>query len=392
MAHQRLTNVLQIAAAPGTGAFGSLTAVNGRDLFGLRMATSDTTEYTAIAVDSTTLAPTGNWESGLGTWNGSALVRTTVRKSSNSDGPVNFTDATVLVFGQLSPDRNVELEPDNGIALPAASSISVPAAGYLKVYTKQRGGRMMLAQTGPSGIDTALQPFLGGNAVVGAFPNGNSTTLTYLRCALTATGTATAANWASTSLHTQMKRIDYLVTTAATTAVAGYRGAASQFSHGNAAGLGGFFYVARFGQATGTTGLSTARMWNGLIASTSAPTDVNPSTLLNALGVGYAGGTDTNWQMMYNGASGSATKIDTGIPIPTTDRADVFELAMFCAPNSQTVYWTFANLTTGTSASGSFTSPIANTTALNTVGYRSVGGTSSVVGFSLMGLYVETDY
>lgn len=51
-------------------------------------------------------------------------------------------------------------------------------------------------------------------------PQGNGTVISTMGLTLTATGTATAANVAVTNIHTMMRRLDYLVTTAAATAVA----------------------------------------------------------------------------------------------------------------------------------------------------------------------------
>lgn len=269
---------------------------------------------------------------------------------------------------------------------------AAPTSG-VRLFARKKGGRKLAAMIGPSGIDTSLQPLLASNCVAFIRPNGNGTTLASVGLALTATGTATAANFATTSLHTSMRRIDYLVTTAATTAVAGFRGAANQFWRGNAAGLGGFYFVCRWAPATGQS-TSTKRAFCGFAASTAAPTDVNPSTLLNIMGMGKDAG-DANWQMMFNDGSGTATKVDLGgtnFSVSSTDRADVFELAMFCAPNGSEVFWQVTRLNTGAIATGSATTDLsANTTAYNPWAYCSVGGTSSVIGLTLFSLYIETD-
>lgn len=55
--------------------------------------------------------------------------------------------------------------------------------------------------------------------------------------------------------------------------------------------------------------------------------------------------------------------------------------------------WLVTDLATGATASGTITT---NLPALGTLlaprGWMSVGGTSSVIGIALMGLYIETDY
>lgn len=269
---------------------------------------------------------------------------------------------------------------------------ATPGSGA-RLFSRVVGGRRLPAYVGPSGIDSSLQPFLARNGIAGAFPNGNSTTLTYLRLALTATGTATAANVATSSLHASMKRLDYLVTTAATTAVAGFRSTAAQVFRGATAGIGGFHYVCRWAPATGQA-TATSRAWCGLRASASAPTDVEPSSNVNAIGMGWDAA-DSNVQIMHNDGSGTATKVDLGasFPVSTTDRAKVYELALFAVPGTTEVAWQVTDLTTGAIATGTITSADmpSQTTLLAPVAYCSAGGTSSVIGVTLFGLYIETD-
>lgn len=208
--------------------------------------------------------------------------------------------------------------------------------------------------------------------------------------ALTATGTATAASKAVTTIQTRIKRVEYLVTVAATTAVAGFRAGANEYWMGNVAGSGGFHYICRFGPATGVA-TTTNRCFVGMSTSTAAPTDVQPSTLLQMFGVGWDAA-DTNIQFMNNAALVTATKTDLGIAVPIVDRTSMYELAMFCAPNSTTITYTFTDLGSGTAVSGTASSNIpAVNTLLSPRGYISAGGTSSVIGLALASLYIETD-
>lgn len=309
---------------------------------------------------------------------------------------VDVSDTTMAASGTTKAISMVDLSAgvfERPLAEFVSTDPSAPAAG-VRLFARKKGGRRLAAMIGPSGLDTSLQPFFGSNCVSFVRPNGNGTTLSTVGLALTATGTATAANWASTNLHSSMRRIDYLVTTAATTAVAGFRGAAQQFWRGNGAGLGGFYYVCRWAPATGQA-TATKRAFCGMAASVAAPTDVNPSTLLNILGMGKDAA-DANWQFMANDGTGTATKTDLGasFAVSSTDRAKVFELSMFCAPNSSTVDWQVTDLTTGSVATGTVSAAAdlpSNTTALNPWTYVSVGGTSSVIGLALFSLYIETD-
>lgn len=219
-----------------------------------------------------------------------------------------------------------------------------------------------------------------------------STTTTNIGISPASTGTATAYTPApATSYSAAIRRVDYLVTTAATTAVAGlrsgvlvYRGTAS-----NAGWLGRMIG----GPATGpSTTSGTARFFMGLRASTSAPTDVNPSTLVNMFGVGYDAA-DTQLQIMTNDATGTATKTALGanFPKPTADRSVMYDLVFQADPGSSSISYTVTELVSGATASGSVSTDLpAVNTMLVALLYSSVGGTSSVVGCSVVDWYFET--
>ncbi len=306
-----------------------------------------------------------------------------------NSGEIQYNNA-----GAFAGAANVEIHGGDLVYIENASP-TTPAAGTVKAFARNVAGRMMLAIMGPSGLDTSLQPHFGRNAVVKWEPAGNSTTISATRAAgLTATGSGTAANVGTSNLYTYMKRIEYLVTTAATTAVAGFRSTAAQYSIGGpSAGLGGFHFICRWGPATGVS-TTTNRAFVGLVNSTTAPTDVQPSSVIFMIGMGWDAA-DTNIQMMHN-AGGTATKIDLGasFPVPTADRTKVYELAMFAPPGTtQSVTYLVTDLVSGATATGTITTNIPTTTTLMAPkGWMSVGGTSSVIGIALMGLYIETDY
>jgi hypothetical protein len=233
------------------------------------------------------------------------------------------------------------------------------------------------------------------NKLAWALPLGNSTTVNTMGMSVAGTGTGTAKNWASTNRYTKMRGIEYLVTTAAATAVAAFRGGSQHFTVGsNAAEDGGFHYICRWAPATGVT-VATHRAFAGLIAAVSVPTDIENSTRTNVVGMGWDAA-DTNIQIMHNDGSGACTKIDLGasFPVPTTDRDNVYELALFSPPGTtQSVKYRVRNLVTNAEATGTITTNLpTTTTALNPYGICSVGGTSSVVGITLFSLYIETDY
>jgi hypothetical protein len=292
-------------------------------------------------------------------------------------------------------DWNAAHVIDDFLEFPAIATPATPGAGFLRMFARSVSGRLLPAIVGPSGLDTALQPFLARNKVGLFVPIGNSTTIAVVGLSLSATGTANGLNVASTNLHTRMRRIGWLVTTASPTAVVGARHAAAQWTvGGQSAKLGGFHNIWRWGPDTGVANASH-RAFVGMRASTAAPTDVNPSTLTNMIGLGYDAA-DTNMQLMHNDGSGTATKIDLGasFPKPSTDKAHVYEVALFSPPGTtQLVGYEITDLVTDAVATGVITTDLPTTTTFLTPwSMMSVGGVSSVVGIAVMGIYIESDF
>lgn len=90
--------VLETSTTTGTGAFDLLGAVTGFQAFSAVCATSDTCYYSIYAVNASGV-PSGEWETGLGTYSAaSQLTRTTPAESSNAGAAVNFSAGTKYVM------------------------------------------------------------------------------------------------------------------------------------------------------------------------------------------------------------------------------------------------------------------------------------------------------
>jgi len=214
--------------------------------------------------------------------------------------------------------------------------------------------------------------------VFAAFPA--ATTLQGRGVTLTATGTATAYTVANTNRIASIPAVEALVTTASTSAVAGFRINALPLRLGQIDGQGLLYMRTLVRNATGGA-TATTRGFFGLRGASAAPTDVNPSTLTNIVGLGWDSG-DANLSIMYNDASGTASKLPLGasFPRPTADRSQAWDLTIL-SDGGGNVYWAVINLANGATASGVLTTdlPAANT-LLTYLAYISVGGTSSVIG------------
>ena len=277
------------------------------------------------------------------------------------------------------------------LTLPDTPNPAVPSGGYGTIFVKKIGGRMMAAQIGPSGLDTTLQANLGGNKVALWMPPGGSTTVpgVFGMAALTATGTATARAIATTNLLTRMTRLGY-VSAATAGALAGAREAVAKYTTGAGPGLGGFFARYRFGISDAAT-VAGARMFVGLDALTAAPTNIDPSTKVNCVGVGQIAASN-NLQIIYGNATAKAP-IDLGADFPANTNTDAYELNLF-SPPAGGVHWHVRRLNTAFEASGflASTDTPAATALLCHQLWRCNNATALAVGLDVCGIYIETDH
>ena len=314
-----------------------------------------------------------------------------------ASGEVQYNDS-----GALAGAADVEIEGGQ-LRLPLIATPTTPAAGGVKLYGSDFGPGT-LAFLRPDGVERLLQSDLGHFNVnrwvaqvgLNAFTGEHSLNTTNI-------GTLTAATPAVTNLHRMMPRLDLLVTTATTSAIAGWRpnGAASRFLRvgKDANAPGGFLVRQMWGPATGVS-TATSRGFCGVADWSAAPTDVEPSNRTNIAGMGWDAA-DTNLQFMHNDGAGTATKIDLGasFPVPTLDRTEVYEVQLY-SPNSLTqsvsyrvIRYSTTDKTVAAEATGTVTTDLpAVTTLLGAVGAMSVGGTSSVVGVAVMGILTAREY
>lgn len=273
-----------------------------------------------------------------------------------------------------------------------------PPASNLTIYAKSIAGRVMPKWIGPSGVDTPIQPFLGFNKVGIWSPQGNSNVVpgVFGYGALTIVGTATARNVSNTNLFNRMRRLG-IVSVATVGGLASLRQGAAQVWIGDGGGYQGFMKTMRFGISDAAT-VATARMFVGMSSSVAAPTNVEPNTLTNCIGIGH-GAADANLKLFYGG-SAAQTPIDLGANFPkNTLSVDMYDLVLFSPPNQTgVVKYRVTRLNTGHVAEG--TLPTSNgivlpatTTALSYCwGYRTNNATALAVGLDVVSDYIETDY
>lgn len=297
-----------------------------------------------------------------------------------------------LSYGAYSTNAVAALFTDVGASDPAA-----PASGKLLLYAKSIAGRMMLKQIGPSGLSTAIQPFLARNKVGYFVPPGSAATLpaVFGYASPTLVGTNTAAPVSTTNTFTRMRRFS-LVSSATAGSLASFR-CVVQVSFGDGQGNGGFYKIIRFGCSDPAT-VSGARQFVGISTTANAPTNVEPSTLTNVVGVGN-GAADTTLSLYYAGST-VQTPINLGANFPAnTLSADAYELALFSPSNQfNTLYYEVTNIGTGNVATGVLIGDgqgIAMPSVISLLNYswnyRTNNATALSVGLDIMSDYIETD-
>lgn len=271
----------------------------------------------------------------------------------------------------------------------SSSAPAVPATG-LTMFALQRSGRRLPASISPSGLASALQPALFANSIRYARARGNGGNIDALGFpSFTVVGTSTSRSVASTTLSTAIAKLAVLSGGTAGSLAELWYGVAQHF-RGNAAGLGGFSLVCRF---LNDTNASTGdRMFVGLRSSPAAATNVEPSSLTNIIGVGFDAA-DANLQIMVNDGVGTATKTDLGANFAKATLTNVYELRLFVAPNSTTLYWSMDRLdTTGALVEGNTTLDLpAVNTLLGFKMWKSNNATALATGLAFASLYIETD-
>lgn len=311
------------------------------------------------------------------------------------DGQVQYVSG-----GALAAATNVEVQ-DGHLCLIADINPTTPADNIVMLFGKrigELGDELALpAFLGSEGSSYILQPGLWQQKIARWNPPGNATTVPAVDglAAVTALGTATARNVATTNALTRTRRLGY-VSTATAGNFAGHYSGAAQYTSGNGT-IGGFFYSARFGVSDASL-QSAARTFVGLTSSTATPTNVSPSTFLNCVGIGHDAG-DTNWKL-FSGGTIADPVIDLGTDFPINN-TDLIEITLWgpSTGNGHINYYVERfNASVKTSVTGYF---VASSGGLHTPGntvllahraWRCNNTAAAAVGIDIASLYIGTRF
>lgn len=333
MAHITEDRVLETSTSTGTGALTLAGAVTGYRTFASGLTVGDTVWYSVWGVNVSG-DPTGEWESGLGTYSGTnTLTRTTVLESSNAGSVVTLSAGTKYVAITLTAQRTAQFDHVGALPLLAASSVpAAPSSGGV-VYARESVPQFVgVAARGPGLIESPMQEAIAFRRIV-KYQGGGNALVAIGGGALTASATGAGNSpLGASDLRTGMARTQFTTAATAGSVVSVYANANTLAAHvyrGTTTGLGGFRVVMRFN-------FSGLRLFAGLRDVLTAPTNINPMTATTPGGVGLAvnRGTNNNICMVHNLSGTAPTVVDLGssMTVSPFDGSWIHELVLFCRP------------------------------------------------------------
>ena len=399
MAHVSFDLIQETSASTNGASLTLAGATTGNRTFGSKMVNGDT----CLAMASN---GAGLFQAATYTWTTGGILTTVagsvIDGSSGAGVVVTFTGTVTITLSPLAK-KTGQFDNNGGMLFTAVTTDpATPPAGSLQVFSKElAGGRGMLKMLNSAGIDHWLQPAIFNNKVFLYNPYGNSTSSPreFGFTAPTIVGTLTARNAATTNLLTRARRLG-LVSVATAGGLSSYYWASSaQWTLGvpqtaPVPHWGGFFSCWRWGVSDASV-QTVARQFIGMSSSVAAPTNVEPSTLTNSIGVGKDAA-DTNYKIFYGG-SAAQTAINLGASFPCNNNTDLYEMYLYAPPNvNNIVYYRVVNVSTGASVNGTLTGTAgtalpSNTTLLAPRAWRTNNSAAVAIGLDIASIYIETD-
>ena len=217
-------------------------------------------------------------------------------------------------------------------------------------------------------------------------PSPNSAVITSNGIVRTDIGTLTAVAPSSSNYFTAYSRSKW-ASAASAGSSCGFSPNGLSAWRGNAAGLGGFYLLIRGGIETYQT---DARMFLGLYASTSAIGNVDPSTLLDMVGIG-CDGAQTTLRVFHNDGAGAATAVDLGASFPTNSGQTMYEAVFSAETNGSDIKYRVENLNSGVIAEGTLSTNLpTNTVFMGPHMWYNNNATAAAVELAIGNLYLES--
>lgn len=278
----------------------------------------------------------------------------------------------------------------------AGSGVAASDLDTLRIYNRKRAGRNTPKYVGPFGVDQAFQDKISENGHTLYLPNTGSTVGLNLGIGWTSGGTVSHPTPSSTApaIYNQQKRTRWANVVTTTNQVLGLRTATAEkrFWRGNAAGLGGWNFHARF--AIGLWPAATVRLFVGLNDSNSGWVI---SDTLTGSGCGFWHDTTEAATVLSFVTRDGTTATKAAITLATALAVgQTFDAFIYCPPNGSAIFYALleentntvlvdTSTTTTIPASGTFLGPelaMSNGTANVTV---------TTTAFELMAHSIQSD-
>jgi hypothetical protein len=283
---------------------------------------------------------------------------TEVAVVAGADRSVQFNSA-----GQQSGAAQTEIDVDGNLLLTVDNAPIKPSvASKAVIHLRQRAMRTAPSWFDSNGTALSTQISFASNNVwfIGALQSGG--TLASLNISPTTQSLNTVAVSASGAANdhiTEKTRCALITTTVAgNMAYVHCTGGKSPFINTAitpaSPSLGvarGFTAVFKINRAEASI-VTAARLFAGMSAITLAPTNINPTTQLNTMGI-YKDTADTNWKLFSSGST-AGVSIDLGVNFPCNTNTDCFELVLHSPTNSGRVFYEVVCTNTGATVSGEF--------------------------------------
>lgn len=273
---------------------------------------------------------------GAKTWTGIHTFTNTTASTSPSTGTIVLSgnDAGIGIEGSFnsgldSKFNGVQVGMDiGGVNMPSTNTPTSPISGTTVFNSTFSGTPHFKKSTGQF---AALQRNMGHTNYACWEPVANSTTVYWLGpLAFTYTGgNLSTATVSAVNTRTRQPRVRQQGALG-TNRLVGQYATVPIWTIGTGAGLGGFYYSVKFMVGDNTV-VTNSRMFVGLSSSTKAPTNVEPSTLTNCIGIGK-GAADTNLMIIYGGSE-AQTPIDLGTNFNINNNTEAYLFELYSDPH-----------------------------------------------------------
>ena len=208
----------------------------------------------------------------------------------------------------------------------------------------------------------------------------------------TVIGTATVRTLDTVSIAGRSFRVGIVSATVAASISSQYFTNAN-YVIGNGTGLGGFTFFQRFINSD-PAAVAGVRQFIGMSSSIAAPTNVEPSTLLNSFGLAQLSTDSTQWYIVFGGTTAQAViPLGTALGSPNTTNI-LWELSLYASPLNANIIYKVINVGTGITVTGTLAGTSAVVLPVGTLylaprTWRCNNATALAVAYDFSSLIIE---